>query len=56
MHLIVDKDFDLRRRIWMKIGSLCSVGLMEVSITREIIHNIIVVNQKYTELRSHRQW
>jgi len=56
MHLTEDKDFDMRSKIRMKVGSLCNVGLVEESIIGDISHNIWVVDHGSIVLRRHRKW
>lgn len=56
MHLTKGKDFSLRSRKRVMVGSLYNVGLAAKIIAGEIVHNIRVVDRKSTVLRRHKQW
>jgi len=54
MHLIEDRDFGLMSKVRMMVGGPCNVGLMEESITREIVHSIKAIERISIVLRRHR--
>ena len=56
MHLIEGRDFSLRRRTRVMVGSLYSFGLRARIIVGEISHNIRVVDRRSTMPRWHKQW
>jgi len=56
MHPKEDIDFDLRRKIRMKNGSLYNVGLVKERIVGGIFQSFWVVKHRSTMLRMHRVW
>jgi len=53
MHLTKGSDYSLRSRTKMQDRILYSVGIVAKFIVGEIVHNIRVVDQRYTVLNKH---